>query len=291
MKKLTYILIMLTSILALGFTFSYLPLKVDARDDLIEEDKKVTLNILAYNEEIYKLVKILVGDKHNVTYVVESKISSTNINLEKDYKEDILKADLFIYNGFENNDLIKDINKLVDTSKTNSINISRGIRPIINDYDLENKENPNYLLGINEYKIALYNIKVALQEKDFYNREYYEEKYNDISSEIDEVIIKSTEEIRKYNDYIILTNTEKFDYLFRDLELKVKKIEGKDDISELDGKNVVFIYDNYSGLEEVKKEMDFKCNYIGLDNSNEYNTLLNNINLIIEGIKTSSNNS
>lgn len=289
MKKLTYILIMLTSILALGFTFSYLPLKVDARDDLTEEDKAVTLNILTYNEEIYNLVKILVGDKHNITYIVESKISSTNINLEKDYKEDILNADLFIYNGFENNDLIKDINKLVDTSKTNSINISRGVRPVINNYDLENNENPNYLLGINEYKIALYNIKVALQEKDFDNREYYEEKYNDISSEIDEVIIKSTEEISKYNDYLILTNTEKFDYLFRDLELKVKKIEDKDDISELEEKNIIFIYDNYNGLEEVKKEIDFKCNYIGLDNSNEYNTLLNNINLIIEGIKTSSN--
>lgn len=289
MKKLTYILIIFTFILSCGVTFSYLPLKVDARDDLKDNDKKVTLNILTYNKDIYDLVQLLVNDKHNIKYIVDDNFSLDRIDLEKDFKNDILEADLFIYNGFENSNLIKDINNLIDISKTNSINISRGSYQLTNNYNVDYKENLNYLLGVNEYKIALYNIKTAIQEKDFSNRNYYEERYNEISSEIDKFIIKSKEELKKYDNYVILTDSDVFDYLFRDLNLKVIKIKEIDNRKEIKEKNIIFIYNNLNTLKEIQDRYDVKCNYVGLNYSNKYNTLLENINLIVDGIKSSNN--
>lgn len=289
MKKLTYILIIFTFILSCGVTFSYLPLKVDARDDLKDNDKKVTLNILTYNKDIYNLVQLLVNDKHNIKYIVDDNFSLDRIDLEKDFKNDILEADLFIYNGFENSNLIKDINNLIDISKTNSINISRGSYQLTNNYNVDYKENLNYLLGVNEYKIALYNIKTAIQEKDFSNRNYYEERYNEISSEIDKFIIKSKEELKKYDNYVILTDSDVFDYLFRDLNLKVIKIKEIDNRKEIKEKNIIFIYNNLNTLKEIQDRYDVKCNYVGLNYSNKYNTLLENINLIVDGIKSSNN--
>lgn len=289
MKKLTYILIIFTSILSCGVTFSYLPLKVDARDDLTESDKKVTLNILTYNKDIYDLVELLVNDKHNIKYIVADNFSVDGIDLEKDFKNDILEANLFIYNGFENSNLIKDINNLIDVSKTNSINISRGSHQLTNSYNVDYKKNLNYLLGVHEYKIALYNIKTAIQEKDFSNRNYYEERYNEISLEIDQFIIKAKEEVKKYDDYTILTDSDVFDYLLRDLNLKVIKIEEIDNSKDIKGKNIIFIYNNLNTLKEIQDKYDIKCNYVGLNYSNEYNTMLDNINLIVDGIKSSNN--
>lgn len=288
MKKLTYILIIFTFILSFGITFSYLPLKVDAKDNLIEEDKIIKLNILTYNKDICDLVKVLIGDKHNIKYIVDDNLSVENIDLEKDLKENIINSNLFIYNGTENNNIIKEVNKLIDPSKTNLINISRGIRPVI-DYDLENKKSLSYLLGINEYKIALYNIKIGIQEKDFENRRYYEERYKKIVSEIDNFVIKSKEELNNYDDYIIITNSNIFDYLFRDLDLKVKKVDEINSNEDLKEKNIVFIYNNYDTLQKIKEEYNLNCNYIELNYSNRYDSLINNINLIIDGIKNSVN--
>lgn len=284
MKKLTYILIIFTFILSYGITFSYLPLKADTKDELIEGNKNIKLNILTYNRDIYDLVKLLIGDRHNINYIENDNISLDNT----DFKKNIIESNLFIYNANENSNLIKEINKLIDASKTNLINISRGIRPII-DYNLENKKSLNYLLGINEYKIALYNIKSGIQEKDFNNRNYYEERYNEISKEMDKFIIETKEELNKYDDYLILTNTNVFDYLFRDLNLKVKKIEEIENNEDLKEKNVVFIYSNYNTIENIKEEYNLKCDYIELNYSNSYDSLINNINLIIDGIKSSIN--
>lgn len=284
MKKLTYILIIFTFILSYGITFSYLPLRADTKDELIEEDKNIKLNILTYNKDIYDLVKLLIEDKHNINYIVNDNISLDSTDL----KENVLESNLFIYNGNENSNLIKEVNKLIDVSKTNLINISRGIRPVI-DYNLENKKSLNYLLGINEYKIALYNIKSGIQEKDFKNRRYYEERYKKVVSEIESFIMKAKEEINKYDDYVVVTNEDIFDYLFRDLNLKVKKIEEIVNDEDLKEKNIIYIYSNYDTVQNINEEYNLKCNYIELNYSNSYDSLINNINLIIDGIKNSIN--
>ena len=52
MKKLAYILIVFTSILFFGLTFSYNPLMANPTDEL-DKEKDTYLNILTVNKEIY----------------------------------------------------------------------------------------------------------------------------------------------------------------------------------------------------------------------------------------------
>ena len=72
MKRLTYALVIFTSILFLGLTFSYNPLMANPTDEL-DEQKDIFLNILTVNKEQYKMVKSLVGDKHSVEYLLNTE--------------------------------------------------------------------------------------------------------------------------------------------------------------------------------------------------------------------------
>lgn len=290
MKKLTYLLVIVTSILFLGLIFSYEPLKADTKDESDKEDK-LSLNILAVNKKIYSLVKDLVGDKHNLSYLVNSEKEIINLDLDE-VSEEFMQTNLFIYNGFVEDNLLKNIINKFDVTKTGLINISRGVRPILSNSYLEDKKNPYYLLGFNEYKIALYNVKEALQDKDFENRNYYEENYNKIVKEIDDFLIEAKNELDKYKykDYSIITNTNKFDYLFRSLDIETKSI---DDIESLeytsDGK-FIFIYSKEDdNIEEIKNHIDISFNYLGLSSEGDYKCLLENTKLIIEAIKNNIN--
>ena len=173
MKKLTYALVIFTFILFLGLTFSYNPLMANPTD-VLDKEKDVYLNILTVNKEIYKMTKALVGNKHNVEYLFNNEKEVKEFKISDNVIDNILNMDLFIYNGLGYEPWINDIVDSAKNSNVGIINMSRGIRTITKDLSVGYEENPYYLLGFNEYKIALYNIKTALQERDIKNRNYYE---------------------------------------------------------------------------------------------------------------------
>lgn len=284
MKKLTYALVIFTSILFFGLTFSYNPLMANPTDEL-DEEKDAYLNILAVNKEIYKMVKALVGDKHSVEYLFSSEKGIQDFNINENFINNVLNMDLFIYNGLGYE---KWINDILDNSKNSNvgiINVSRGIRPIMKSLSKENEENPYYLLGFNEYKIALYNIKTSLQERDIKNRSYYEDNYKNIVDELDKFLSESKEDLKNYKDYTIFTNTDKFDYLFRDLGIQVNKLkDNKDEVEEVT-KNI-FIYDkDIEDLNELKSKMKKEYTYVGLSSEADRNVLTKNVIDIIEALK------
>ncbi len=284
MKKLTYALVIFTSILFFGLTFSYNPLMANPTDEL-DEEKDAYLNILAVNKEIYKMVKALVGDKHSVEYLFSSEKEIQDFNINENFINNVLNMDLFIYNGLGYE---KWINDILDNSKNSNvgiINVSRGIRPIMKSLSKENEENPYYLLGFNEYKIALYNIKTSLQERDIKNRSYYEDNYKNIVDELDKFLSESKEDLKNYKDYTIFTNTDKFDYLFRDLGIQVNKLkDNKDEVEEVT-KNI-FIYDkDIEDLNELKSKMKKEYTYVGLSSEADRNVLTKNVIDIIEALK------
>ena len=286
MKKLTYILVVFTSILFFGLTFSYNPLMANPTDEL-DKEKDTYLNILTVNKEIYSMAKSLVGDKHNIEYLFNSEKEIKEFKINENVINNVLNMDLFIYNGLGYEEWVSEI---VDNSKSSNvgvINASRGIRPIMKELSKESGENPYYLLAFNEYKIALYNIKTALQERDIKNRSYYEDNYNNIIKELDEVLSKHKEEIKDYKDYTVFTNTDKFDYLFRDLGLQVNKIkDNKEEVKENETSKNIFIYDkDNEDLNELKGKMKNEYTYIGLNSEEDSNVLIKNVTDIIEGIK------
>lgn len=291
MKKLTYALVIFTFILFLGLTFSYNPLMANPTD-VLDKEKDVYLNILTVNKEIYKMTKTLVGNKHNVEYLFNNEKEVKEFKIRDNVIDNILNMDLFIYNGLGYEPWINDIVDSAKNSNVGIINMSRGIRTITKDLSVGYEENPYYLLGFNEYKIALYNIKTALQERDIKNRNYYEENYNKLVKELDEFLSKSKEEIKLYEDYSIVTNTDKFDYLLRELGLQVIKIKDNEediDVSKVD--KIIFIYDkDNENIDDLKKTMKSEYTYIGLSSEEDTDVLTKNIIDIIEVIKNKSNN-
>lgn len=290
MKKLTYVFLIFTSILFFGLTFSYNPLMANPTNEL-DEEKDTYLNILTVNKEIYSMVKALTLDNHNVEYLFSNEKEIKDFKVSENIINNILNMDLFIYNGVGYE---KWINEIVDNSKNSNvgiINASRGIRTITKSLSKENEENPYYLLGFNEYKIALYNIKTSLQEKDIKNRSYYEENYNKIIDELDKFLSDSKEELKKYKNYNIYTNTDKFDYLFRDLGLQVNKLKDNDEeVVEDKLTNNIFIYDNnFEKLDELKSKMKNEYTYVGLSSEGNKDVLIKNVTDIIEALKNKRN--
>ena len=289
MKKLTYALVIFTSILFLGLTFSYNPLMANPTDEF-DEEKETFLNILTVNKEQYKMTKALVGNKHNVEYLFSNESDMESFEVSDNVKSNILNMDLFIYNGLGYETWISDV---IDSAKNSSIgiiNMSRGIRSITRELSDENKENPYYLLGFNEYKIALYNIKTVLQERDIINRNYYEENYNTIIQDLDEFLTNSKEELKKHKDYLIVTDSDKFDDLFKDLGIQVKKIKNNEEIKNIANENknskIIFIHDNKLGsLDDLKNKIAISCDYIKLNTEGDNNILKDNVTKIIDGIK------
>lgn len=286
MKKLTYILVIFTSILFLGLSFSYNPLMANTTDEL-DEKKEIYLNILTVNKDIYDMTKLIVGEKHNVEYLFKNEKEMATFKITDSVLNNINNKDLFLYNGLGYESWINDISNNIKGSNLGVINLSRGIRPLSYELLQSGQENPYYLLGFSEYKIALYNIKMAMQERDIENRSYYEENYNNVIKEIDKFSTKSKEEIKDYKDYTIITNTDKFDYLFRDLGIAITKVKDSNDLVDLnDSSNTIFFYDEtLENISDLKDKMKNEYKYVGLSLENSDNVLKVNVSKIIEAIK------
>ena len=233
------------------------------------------------------MTKLIVGEKHNVEYLFKNEKEMATFKVTDAVLNNINNKDLFLYNGLGYENWINDISNNAKGSDLGVINLSRGIRPLTYELLQSGQENPYYLLGFSEYKIALYNIKMAMQERDIENRSYYEENYNNVIEEIDKFSAKSKEEIKGYKDYTIITNTDKFDYLFRDLGITITKVKDSNDLAHLnDTSKVIFFYDEaLEDINDLKSKIKNEYEYIGLNLDNNENVLKSNVNKIIEAIK------
>ena len=270
MKKITYVFIIITIMLFLGSGFTQRPLLANT-EDKIESNEDILLNITTVSKNQYYMVKSIVLDKHNVEYLSDNESEVYEFEYSEGIVNNISGRDLFIYYGANNE---KWVDKFIgDLKKGNLgiINMSRGIKTLIYENDGREVENPNYWLGVNEYKIALYNIKSAIQEKDPKNKEYYEENYINAINEMEKTIKEAKLELEKYKNYTILTDTNAFDYLLKDLGLPFVKVN--DDIvtrrvikeNKLDENKVIFIKEKKSILKSETFESEKEFNNLKKD--------------------------
>lgn len=264
MKKVTYGLIIITVMLFLGLGLFQSPLLASTEDG-VEPGEQVLLNITTVSKNQYYMVKSIVLDKHNVEYLSGNEKEIYDFKYNEDIINNISDRDLFIYSGINNEPWVSDFIDELKKGDLGIINLNRGIK--ILSYEVDGvKENPYYWLGINQYKIALYNVKCAIQEKDPKNKAYYEENYVKATTYIDESIKEDLAELSKYKDYTILTDTNQFDYLLNDLGLQIIKV--KEPVTDkflkdknIDESKVVFIKekDPIELSEKVeKKKLDIK---------------------------------
>ena len=244
--------------LFLGLGFFQRPLLANTENG-VEGIKDSPLNITTVNKNQYFMVKSIVLDKHNVEYLSDNEKEIYDFKYGEDIINNISERDLFIYSGMNNEPWINEFIGKLKKGDLGIINMSRGIKTLTYEKNGVVSENPYYWLGINEYKIALYNIKSAIQEKDPKNKNYYEENYSNVIRDIEKYIKDISVELEKYKDYTILTNTNTFDYLLNDLGLTKIMIEEEITRSvllekNLDENKIIFIKEKNIMESPIKLE-------------------------------------
>ena len=258
MKKITFAMVLITIVLSLGMSVFSRPLLANTDNSSVNrvQSRDVYLNIMTVNKPQYDMVKKITGDKHNVEYMFTEEKDIINFKYSNDVIDNVSNMDLFIYSGtsFE-----PWANAFIDELKKGNlgiINLARGIRLLNYNVDGSSKENPYYFNGVDEYKIALYNVKAAIQDRDPQNRDYYEENYNKAIKELDNKINKYDKKMKNLNDFTFITLNSDFDYLLKIFGLNILKLDNHElsefiKINNLDINKVIIVDDGEypSGLD------------------------------------------
>lgn len=266
----------------------------------MEIKKDIDLNIVTTDKILYSMVKTIVKDKHLVEYMFSSRDSEINYIFSEDSLNNIAKKDLFIYMGagFEPwiNDFIGKLNK----NKVGVINVSRGVKllsydKVVKYNDTILKDNPYYLLNVDNYKVALLNIKNSIQDRDPKNRDEYEKNFSEQLKRIDGHQRELEAIHDKLTDYTFLMVEEELNYFvkYNDFTLietnrqENNKILPEDSAAALDlesklednGK-IVLLYNNEAIVkdnEDVISKYNIKTVHIKLNNAGEdYEAILKN---------------
>jgi zinc/manganese transport system substrate-binding protein len=154
------------------------------------------------------------------------------------------------------NDFIDGLKK----GKVGIVNLSRGTRTLnytkpqnINDYEI--KINPYYWLSPDEYKIFLYNLKSAIQDKDPKNREFYEQNYKEVTDEFDKITNDLKDASSVLQDYKIYTTDDDLDYIIKYLGINATKIT---DLSKVQDYEKDFNKDSSKNLILYSDEEKFR---------------------------------
>ncbi len=253
MKKITFAMVIITIALSFGMSLFSSPLLANTEKDRTENRDKY-LNIMTVNKPQYDMVKKIIKEKDNVEYMFTNEKEISEFKYSEDVLRNISNMDLFIYSGtsFEpwTNSFIDELKK----GNLGIINLARGVRLFNYTYDGNSKENPYYFEGIEEYKISLYNVKAAIQDKDPQNRDYYEENYNESIKQFDENIKKYEDKIKLLDEYKFITLNNDFDYLTKSLNLNTIQLDNHEiaefiKINNLDPKKVIIIVDGEQGTK------------------------------------------
>jgi ABC-type Zn uptake system ZnuABC Zn-binding protein ZnuA len=246
-------MVIITIALSFGMSLFSSPLLANTENNRAESRDKY-LNIMTVNKPQYDMVKKIIKEKNNVEYMFTNEKEISEFKYSEDVLNNISNMDLFIYSGtsFEpwSSSFIDELKK----GNLGIINLARGIRLLNYVNNGDNKENPYYFEGIEEYKIALYNVKAAIQDRDPQNRDYYEENYNEAIKEFDNNIKVYEEKIKLLSDYKFIILNNDFDYLTKSLNLNTIVLDNHEiaefiKINNLDSKKVIIIVDGEKGTQ------------------------------------------
>lgn len=281
MKKLTFAMLGMTLFLFIGITLFTDP-TVANTIDREDNSREVYLNIITCNKLQYEMVKSISGDRHNIEFMFANEYESKEFEYTDETISNISNMDLFIYSG---NSLEPWSSSLIDKLKKGNlgiINLSRGIRAITTQTDKENIDNPYYWNGVDEYKIALYNIKSAIQDRDPKNRNIYENNYNESIKRIDECIKGYNEKKADLKDYVFISIDDTMDYFYRSLGISVIKVTKDMPFEDIINEN----RDNFDKIVVLKdSETEFEYEGYKVVNLERYSKSISAEELLINNFK------
>ena len=253
MKKITFVMVLITITLSFGMSIFSSPLLANTENNNRSnnnetENRSKYLNIITVNKPQYEMVKKIVKDKHNVDYMFTNERDINDFKYSQEVLDNVSNMDLFIYSGttFEpwTNTFINELKK----GSLGIINLSRGIRTLNYDSNGTSKENPYYFGGIEEYKIALYNVKAAIQDRDPQNRDYYEQNYKKAIDEFEKQLKQYKDKLEKLKGYTFVTLDGGFEYITKSLGLNTIKLDNHElsefmKLNNLDSAKTIIIDD------------------------------------------------
>lgn len=202
----------------------------------LEVNKDVNLKIMVTDKQLYYMVNDITGNKHTVEYMFNNRSDEKNFVFTDDSAENISKKDLFIYTGASTEPWINKFYDKLNKNKVGVINVSRGVKLLelskqetVNDIVI--KDNPFYMINIDNYRIALLNIKNAIEDRDPQNREYYEKNFSDTLKDFDMLQQKLKQMSEKLKDYVFVTQNDDLDYFIKFCGLKTVKLTSEDILS------------------------------------------------------------
>ena len=229
------------------------PLLANTENNRTESREKY-LNIMTVSKPQYDMVKKIIKEKNNVEYMFTNQKDISEFKYSEEVLNNISNMDLFIYSGTSFEPWCSSFIDELKKGNLGIINLARGVRLLKYDHNSDNKENPYYFEGIEEYKIALYNVKSAIQDRDPENRDYYEENYNKAIKEFDDDIKLYQDKIASLNEYKFITLNNDFDYLTKALNLNTIQLDNHQiaefiKINNLDPKKIIIIVDGAEGTK------------------------------------------
>ncbi|GIM29172.1 manganese ABC transporter substrate-binding protein [Clostridium polyendosporum] len=302
MKKFTFLLIMVNVFFFIALSVYSTPKAANSDNNKIEE-RDTYLNIIVTNKLIFSMTKEIVKNKHNIEYMFKNEDEAQKFTFSQDSLDNISSMDFFLYMGSGAEPWINDFINGLKKGKVGVINLSRGTRTlnyskpkVINNNEV--KVNPYYWLSPDDYKISLYNIKSAIQDRDPKNREYYEDNYEVLIQKIDKEVEGLKQEQKILNEYNIYLLGDNLEYLMKSLGIEYSKIPLGEEpqeyiktFGELKGSKKLIIYDDIKAMEDIKKyvvglnvkELNIKIpNY-----SDDYLSYINNIKEQLKALDSS----
>lgn len=287
MKKLTFAMLIITFLLFLGLVLSPNNSLANATYDS-EANRDVYLNIMTCNKVQYEMVKAIAGDKHNVLFMFINEQDSLNFKHTQETTNNLGNMDLFLYSGNGYEPWVLKLNDSISKGNVGIIDLSRGIRTIEFKSNENSKINPYYWTGVDEYKIALYNIKSAIQDKDPLNREFYEENYNDAVNKVDIYVRATSDQARKISEYTFIALDDYLDYFYKNINIVPLKLKGQT-VAEvilekkLDSTKIVILKDKDTEFNEAGFKVVNLEKYNGNNSAEEI--IVNNYKKLYKGIK------
>ncbi|MCR1971014.1 metal ABC transporter substrate-binding protein [Clostridium cochlearium] len=230
----------------------------------VDKLENQNLGIVVTDKLLYYMTRKITGERHFVEYIFKDRNMERNFKATKDNLNSVSKEDLFIYNGLDVEPWFNEFTAKLDKNKVGVINISRGINLI--NYTKEKKHNgnnilrnPYYWMNIDNYKIALLNIKNSIQDKDPKNRDYYEENFQQEIKELS-LLEKMASDVKiKLKEYTVYYGEEDLEYFTRYLGINSIKLNTNKDENHLllekskDESNVIFLYNDVEKYKEYEE--------------------------------------
>ncbi|WP_242860954.1 metal ABC transporter substrate-binding protein [Clostridium scatologenes] len=244
-----------------GYKMQNQSVESDNTEVKMEMRKDIELNIITTDKLLCNMIKSIAKNMHSVDYIFKSRVDEENFQFTSDSLNNIAKKDLFIYMGAGFEPWIDDFIDKLNKSKVGVINVSRGVKLLSYNKEVKYKntvlrDNCYYLMNIDNYKIALLNIKNSIQDKDPKNRDLYQKNFSEAvkNIEIHEKDLKAV--VSKLTDCNFVFAEDEMNYFIKYNGFKsiytVKDSNGKWDLESKvkDSKNLVFLYNDPVVLQE-----------------------------------------